>query len=50
MADVLSRKGLPTNTFSISGQQVLLTGEAGQGKPSSNVFSCSTNDKTMASL
>lgn len=31
MADVLTQKGIPTNLFSIDGQQVLLTGEAGQG-------------------
>jgi len=31
IADVLSEAGIPTNTFSINGQQVLLSGEGGQG-------------------
>ncbi|KAL7542499.1 hypothetical protein ACHAXR_011825, partial [Thalassiosira sp. AJA248-18] len=31
IADVLTQSGIPVNTFSIDGQQVLLTGVAGQG-------------------
>ena len=31
MADVLTQAGIPTNLFSIDGQQIVLTGEAGQG-------------------
>ena len=38
MADVLTKSGIPTNTFSIKGQQILLTGEAGQG-PSQFIIS-----------
>lgn len=34
MADILTSDGIPTNVFSIDGQQVFLTGEAGQGGPS----------------
>jgi uncharacterized protein (DUF1501 family) len=38
MADVLTAAGIPTNLFSIDGQQVLLTGQAGQG-PSQFILS-----------
>lgn len=38
MADVLTSKSIPTNMFSVDGQQVLLTGEAGQG-PSQFILS-----------
>lgn len=31
VADILTKKGLPTNLFSIDGQQVVLTGQAGGG-------------------
>jgi uncharacterized protein (DUF1501 family) len=34
MADILTNASIPTNVFSIDGQQVFLTGEAGQGGPS----------------
>ena len=34
MADILSSASIPTNVFSIDGQQVFLTGEAGLGGPS----------------
>jgi len=40
IADVMSLAGIPTSTFSISGQQRLLTGEAGQG-PSQYI--CNSN-------
>jgi len=40
MSDVFSQSGIPTNTFSIDGQQILLTGEAGQG-PSQFILSSS---------
>ena len=40
MADILTQDGIPTTTFSISGQQVLLTGKPGQG-PSQIVLSSS---------
>lgn len=40
MADVLTKAGISTNLFSIDGQQVLLTGEAGQG-PSQFILSSS---------
>ena len=40
MADVLTQAGIPTNLFSIDGQQVLLTGESGQG-PSQFILSSS---------
>jgi len=33
MADILTQKGIPTNLFSIDGQQVLLSGQPGQGGP-----------------
>jgi uncharacterized protein (DUF1501 family) len=41
IADVLTNKGIKTNTFSISGQQVLLTGQAGVGGPSQFILSSS---------
>ena len=41
MADVLTQKGIPTNTFSIDGAQVALIGEAGEGGPSP--FTLSSN-------
>ena len=40
IADALTQKGIKTNTFSISGQQVLLTGEPGAG-PSQFILSSS---------
>jgi len=39
LADVLTTKGIPTNTFSIDGQQVLLTGVQGGSGPSPVVLS-----------
>jgi uncharacterized protein (DUF1501 family) len=41
IADVMTQKGVKTNTFSINGQQVLLTGEAGMGGPSQFILSSS---------
>merc|ERR1712157_498289 len=41
MADVLTQKGIPINTFSIDGAQVALIGEAGEGGPSP--FTLSSN-------
>merc|ERR1712157_401833 len=41
MADVLTQKGIPTNSFSIDGAQVVLVGEAGAGGPSP--FTLSSN-------
>ena len=38
IADVLTQAGIPTNLFSIDGQQVLLTSEPGQGGPTQNVL------------
>ncbi|KAL7542550.1 hypothetical protein ACHAXR_011864 [Thalassiosira sp. AJA248-18] len=40
LADVLTQAGIPSNSFSIDGQQALLTGEAGQG-PSQFIVSSS---------
>ena len=34
IADIMTQKGIKTNTFSINGQQIFLTGEAGVGGPS----------------
>ena len=42
MADILSSASIPTNVFSIDGQQVFLTGEAGLGGPSQFSFLPST--------
>ena len=39
MADVLTQAGIPTNTFSISGQEIMLSGVPGEG-PSQ--FICSS--------
>jgi len=39
IADVLTQAGIPTNLFSIDGQQVVLSGEAGQGGPSQYIIS-----------
>ena len=38
MADVLTQAGIPTNTFSIDGHQVILAGEVGEG-PGQSVVS-----------
>ena len=41
IADVMTQKGVKTNTFSISDQQIFLTGEAGLGGPSQFILSSS---------
>ena len=38
MANVLSQAGIPTNTFSVDGQSVVLTGAAGES-PSQFILS-----------
>ena len=40
IADVLTQAGIPTNIFSVDGQQIVLNGEAGQG-PSQYILSSS---------